>query len=114
MPNMTPEELRQKTAKTLEYVISHHLPKPDVPLVMDVDAIIRLFADLCGEVIAPDVLIYSEGKLVKHGDPMMIDFSDGVDSERFRESCRNIQENGRNLEKADARKRVTKLTGKEI
>lgn len=57
-------------------------------------------------IIGEDVPIFVDGKQVKKGDPMLIDLSGGVEDARFKESCRNIQENGRNLEKADARKRA--------
>lgn len=113
MTNMTPEELREKLESlnikicTQDGVISRYLANESI------DDILQLFTDLCNEVIGPDVPIYSEGKLVKRGDIMTVDLSGGIDDERFRESCRNIQENGRNLEKTDARTRLSKLTGKE-
>lgn len=67
------------------------------------DAILKLISE---EVIGEDVAIFVDGKQVKHGDPMEINFQDGVGSKSFRESCLAIQENGRNLEKAEQREKL--------
>lgn len=74
-----------------------------------IDAIMFLVEATCKEVIGPNVRVFVQGKELHDGDPMMIDLSGGVDSPIFKESCKNIQENGRNLEKVDARNRLAEL-----
>lgn len=63
-------------------------------------------------IVGEDIPIYVNGKQVKDGDPMEIDLSGGTSDPRFRESCRNIQDNGKNMEKYRIRQAVTKKYGR--
>lgn len=57
-------------------------------------------------IIGEDIPIFVKGHQVKTGDVMQIDLSGGTGSAVFRESCRNIQDNGKNVLKAEQRQKA--------
>jgi len=99
------ESLLNHDARTSEEWFAHK----EAELLHGRAALKALMTEFKDAVIGKDVPIFVDGQEVKKGDAMVIELTGGVDSPRFRESCKNIQENGRNLEKADARQRANDL-----
>jgi len=66
----------------------------------------QALSTLVAGIIGEDIPIFIDGKQMQKGDAMTIDLSGGIGDEKFRESCKNIEKNGRNLEKADVRLRA--------